>query len=261
VGINASDINYTAGRYRPGVKPPFDAGFESAGVVVAVGEDVKRIKVGDPVASAAYGAFAQYQLLNEKQVFKVPILAREVVPLLASALTASISLAEIGQLKPSETVLVTAAAGGTGQFAVQLAKLAGCHVIGTCSSQDKVEMLKNLGCDRVINYKQESLDQVLQKEYPKGINVVYESVGGEFFDICTRHLAVQGRLIIIGFIAGYRDETGWVQESSSSPRSKIPIPAQLLPKSASIHGFLLNHYTNQWSSFNSSFCCNPYLTM
>jgi len=62
----------------------------------------------------------------------------------------------------------TAAAGGTGQFAVQLAKLAGNHVIGTCSSRDKVEFLKRLGCDRVINYKEEDVYSVLQKEYPKG---------------------------------------------------------------------------------------------
>lgn len=67
-----------------------------------------------------------------------------------------------------ETVVVTAAAGGTGQFAVQLAKLAGCHVIGTCSTPEKAALLANLGCDRVINYNEESLGDVLSKEYPKG---------------------------------------------------------------------------------------------
>jgi len=72
-------------------------------------------------------------------------------------------------LLTGETVLVTAAAGGTGQFAVQLAKLAGCHVIGTCSSPSKVKLLKELGCDRVINYNEEKLGQVLKAEYPKGL--------------------------------------------------------------------------------------------
>lgn len=105
-----------------------------------------------------------------------------------------------------ETVLVTAAAGGAGQFAVQLAKLAGNHVIGTCSSDDKVAMLKvrrgyfyyvsscgsrdhlykDLGCDRVINYKKEDFKTVLRKEYPKGIDIIFESVGGKFFDICLK---------------------------------------------------------------------------
>ena len=67
-----------------------------------------------------------------------------------------------------ETVVVTAAAGGTGQFAVQLAKIKGCHVIGTCSSPSKAKLLKELGCDRVVNYNEENLGQVLRKEYPRG---------------------------------------------------------------------------------------------
>ena len=68
-----------------------------------------------------------------------------------------------------ETVLVTAAAGGTGQFAVQLAKLAGCHVIGTCSSPQKAQLLTELGCDRVVNYNEEKLADVLKNEYKRGM--------------------------------------------------------------------------------------------
>jgi len=71
-------------------------------------------------------------------------------------------------MKTNLKVLVTAAAGGTGVFAVQLAKLAGNHVIGTCSSDEKIQMLKQLGCDRVINYKKENMAQVLKTEYPDG---------------------------------------------------------------------------------------------
>jgi NADPH-dependent curcumin reductase CurA len=89
---------------------------------------------------------------------------------------------------------------GTGLFAVQLAKLSGAHVIGTCSADDKGLILTRLGCDRVVNYKKESLEQVLRKEYPKGVDVVYESVGGEFFDVAVRNLATKGRLIIIGVL-------------------------------------------------------------
>ena len=106
---------------------------------------------------------------------------------------ASLALEQTGEIKSGQTVLVTAAAGGTGVFAVQLAKLAGCHVIGTCSSSDKVSLLKSLGCDRVVNYKTESLHDVLKKEYPRGIDVVYESVGGEIFNTAARHLAIHGK--------------------------------------------------------------------
>lgn len=85
-----------------------------------------------------------------------------------TGLTASIALEQVGQMKSGQTVLVTAAAGGTGVFAVQLAKLAGNHVIGTCSSDEKIGMLKQLGCDRVINYKKENFAKVLKTEYPQG---------------------------------------------------------------------------------------------
>lgn len=83
-----------------------------------------------------------------------------------SGLTAAVGLNEGGKLSKGETVLVTAAAGGLGQLAVQWAKIHGCHVIATCSSDKKVEFLKSLNCDRIINYKKENLDQVLKEEYP-----------------------------------------------------------------------------------------------
>ena len=101
-------------------------------------------------------------------------------------------------------MLVTAAAGGTGQFAVQLAKLAGCHVIGTCSTDEKAAFLQRIGCDQPINYKRESLQQVLREEYPGGVGVVHEGVGGEVFNTCVKNLAVKGRLVVIGFIDSYQ---------------------------------------------------------
>ncbi|GFR73191.1 zinc-binding alcohol dehydrogenase domain-containing protein 2-like, partial [Elysia marginata] len=69
---------------------------------------------------------------------------------------------------------------------VQLAKLAGCHVIGTCSTDEKASFLKSIGCDRPIIYTRESLDDVLTNEYPEGIDVIYESVGGEMFNTCLK---------------------------------------------------------------------------
>ena len=131
---------------------------------------------------------------------------------------------------------MTAAAGGTGQFAVQLAKLAGCHVIGTCSTDEKVEFLKTIGCDRPINYKKEDLKSVLKQEYPSGINVCYECVGGDIFNTCVKNLAVGGRVIIIGFISSY-------QTSTFSARPNLPLYQILLSKSASIRGFFLNNFT------------------
>lgn len=248
-GINASDVNFTAGKYTPGAKPPMDAGFESVGQVVQVAEGLTQLKVGDYVAATSFGAFAEYQALHYRSVFPIANGHANMLPLLVSGLTASIALEKVGEVKKGDVVLVTAAAGGTGLFAVQLAKLAGAHVIGTCSSDDKVEVLKKLGCDRVVNYKKESLAKVLTKEYPKGVDVVYESVGGEMFEAALRALAVKGKLIIIGFISGYADGGGWKKDNtpaSSSVGGKLPWNAELLRKSASVRGFFLNDFSAEW---------------
>lgn len=112
----------------------------------------------------------------------------EVMTIVVSGLTAAIGLEVVGEIKTGDVVLVTAA-GGTGHCAVQLALQAGAHVIGTCRSPAKVKFLQQLGCDRAINYCEENLAQVLKTEYPQGVDLVYESVGRELFDICVENLA------------------------------------------------------------------------
>ncbi|XP_028593313.2 prostaglandin reductase 3 isoform X1 [Podarcis muralis] len=243
VGINASDINYSAGRYDTSVKPPFDVGFEGIGEVVALGLSASaRYTVGQPVAYMRPGAFAEYTIVPAKEAIPVPSVKPEFLTLLVSGTTAYISLKELGELSDGKTVLVTAAAGGTGQFAVQLSKKAKCHVIGTCSSDEKSGFLKSIGCDHPINYKTENLAAVLKKDYPKGVDVVYESVGGQMFDLAVSSLATKGRLIIIGFISGYQTRTGL------QPGHVEMLPAKLLRKSASIRGFFLNHYLSEYQT-------------
>ncbi|KAG2304996.1 hypothetical protein Bca52824_033647 [Brassica carinata] len=198
-GVNASDVNFSSGRYFSGGSPklPFDAGFEGVGLIAAVGESVKNLQVGTPAALMTFGAYSEYMIVSSKHVLPVPRPDPEVVAMLTSGLTA-------GQMKSGETVLVTAAAGGTGQFAVQLAKLAGNKVIATCGGSEKAKLLKELGVDRVIDYKAEDIKTVLKKEFPKGVDIIYESVGGRMFDLCLNALAVYGRLIVIGMISQVR---------------------------------------------------------
>jgi len=248
VGINASDINFTAGRYHQGaLNPPYDTGFEAISEVVAVGSTVQQLSVGDPVGVTSYGAFSEYQVVSPRACVKLPSLSPRYLPLFVSGLTASISLEKVGEIKSGETVVVTAAAGATGTFAVQLAKTAGCHVVGTCSSDSKVDYLRQLGCDRVVNTSKEDLKKVLKSEYPKGIDVVYESIGGEIFDACLSSIAVKGRLIIIGFISGYADQSGWkeTEKDNKISASKVPFHVRLLAKSASIRGFFLNDFPEE----------------
>ncbi|XP_074195931.1 prostaglandin reductase 3 isoform X1 [Rhinolophus sinicus] len=243
VGVNASDINYSAGRYDPSVKTPFDLGFEGVGEVVALGHSASaRFTVGQAVAYMAPGSFAEYTVVPASIATPVPSVKPEYLTLLVSGTTAYISLKELGGLSEGKKVLVTAAAGGTGQFAVQLAQKAKCHVIGTCSSDEKSAFLKSVGCDRPINYNAEHVGTVLKREYPQGVDVVYESVGGAMFDLAVDALAVKGRLIVIGFISGYQTPTGLLPVKAGT------LPAKLLRKSASVQGFFLNHYLSKYGA-------------
>ena len=117
-------------------------------------------------------------MVAAKGLWRVPEATSEYVGLRISALTACAMLEQTGKLQPGETVLVTAAAGGAGHFAVQFAKLAGCTVIGTCSSAQKAEVLCALGCDYIINYKTQDVNEKLAKLAPAGLDAVLEGVGG-----------------------------------------------------------------------------------
>ncbi|KAL2917089.1 hypothetical protein HK105_203153 [Polyrhizophydium stewartii] len=246
LGINASDINFTSGRYDTRVKPPFDCGFEALGEVVATGPGVK-VPLLQPVAVMLYGAFSEYQIVHERALLKIPSLDRRYLALLVTGLTASLALEYHGRMKSGETVLVTAAAGATGQIAVQLAKQAGNHVIGTCSSASKAAHLKRLGCDRVINYREEKLGEVLRKEYPRGVDIVFESVGGDMFRDAMRNLGVRGRMIVIGAVASYtkKPEPGAKINSFQAIWTDQVSTAALLNKSHTVTGFFLNNYNRE----------------
>ena len=239
-GVNATDVNITAGRYDTAQKPPFDLGAEAAGEVVAVGEGVKHLDVGDAVVTSVIGGgYREYHCVRASNAVPVPSASPEAVSIMVSGLTASIALDEVGQMGGGETVLVTAAAGGTGQYAVQLAKRADNHVIGTCGTPEKVELLDTLGCDRPINYREEDVAAVLEQEYPGGVDLVYEAVGGALFDTCVDALADYGRLLVIGFVSEYT--------SGPEPVTRPRIYTKLLPKSASLRGFFLPHFADHFA--------------
>ncbi|KAK3583298.1 hypothetical protein CHS0354_011189 [Potamilus streckersoni] len=243
LGINASEINLIAGRYDKDVKFPLDCGFEAMGEVVSAGPN-STLTTGQPVMYTQYGAFSEYKVIPSKMAIPIPDLKPDYLPFLVSGCTAAIALDKVGDIKPGETVLVTAAAGGTGQIAVQWAKNLGCHVIGTCSSDDKVKFLKELGCDRPINYSKEDMRKVLAKEYPNGVDIVYESIGGDMFDIAVNSLAVRGRVIVIGFITGYESDLGFTPS-----KTLATLQPRLLGKSASVRGFFLNHFIRDWAPY------------
>jgi hypothetical protein len=238
--VNATDVNISGGRYQPGAEPPIDLGAEAAGVVVEAGSAVKHLREGDAVLTSTLGGgYREYNVVRASNAIRVPEATPQALSIMVSGLTASIALDEVGEMSSGETVLVTAAAGGTGQYAVQLAKRAGNHVIGTCSSAEKVELLEDLGCDHPINYAEEDVADVLAERYPSGINLIYEGVGGRLFDVCVDALARYGRLISIGYVSEYKEGAEKITQER--------IYTSLLPKSASVRGFFLPHFAEHFT--------------
>lgn len=136
-------------------KGEYSLGAEGAGVVAAVGPGVTSLSVGQAVACNGAAAFPEYGLTQAHMCTPVQQATPEVVALTLSGVTAAASLHHTAKVQPGEVVLVTAAAGGTGHFAVQLAQLAGARVIAVAGSEAKKQKLQALGLDRVIQYKQE----------------------------------------------------------------------------------------------------------
>lgn len=149
--------------------------------------------------------FSEYSYATEEELYPLPELKPDYLVTFINGLTASICLDQAAKIKSGEKVLITAAAGGTGQIAVQWAKHRNCYVIAMTSSEDKAKLLKELGADFIINYKKDNVNEVLKKNFPDGVNVIWETIGGETFRTLFENLSIKGRLIIIGSITSYKD--------------------------------------------------------
>ncbi|MFC4271952.1 zinc-binding dehydrogenase [Sneathiella chungangensis] len=203
--LNFPDILQPKGLYQDQPEPPFVLGLEFSGIVREAGEDCKRLKVGDRVVGMGQGALGQFSSVREQMCFLLPEnLSHDLgaaVPLAGG--TAMYGLKYCGRLREGETLVVLGAAGGTGNYAVQIGKALGARVIAVCSSEEKMQSAREVGADIAINYRQEDLAERLKELTDnRGVDVIYDPVGGELFDICSRRLAIGGRLLIVGFASG-----------------------------------------------------------
>lgn len=205
--LNFADILQCQGTYQERRDPPFTPGMSAAGEVLAVGEGV-ALKLGQRVVGASargWGGYAEEALVKADTVHVLPpdIDARVAAAMHVTHGTAWFALHHRGQLKAGETVLVLAAAGGVGAAAVQLAKAHGCTVFAAAGGPEKVETCRSLGADVVIDYNTADLYQsVMDATSGRGVDVVYDPVGGAYFDIARRLVAFEGRLLVIGFASG-----------------------------------------------------------
>jgi NADPH2:quinone reductase len=205
--LNFADILQCQGTYQVKLAPPFTPGMAAAGIVNAVGEGVTDIAVGQRVVGPTAhgsGGFAEQALVlaAEATVVSSNIDPRQAVAMHTTYGTAWFALYRRGQLKPGETVLVLAAAGGVGSAAVELAKLNECWVVAAAGA-GKADACRALGADEVIDYGSEDLyERVMALTDGRGVDVVYDPVGGNYFDVARRLVAWEGRLLVIGFASG-----------------------------------------------------------
>ena len=207
IGINFADSLVVEGRYQVKPSVPFIPGSEVGGNVKALGEDVEVLKIGDRVFgySDNFGAFAENIVLLVSSTNLLPdfMSYEEGAALLAATGTAHHALRQRGRLQAGETLVVLGAAGGTGTAAVQIGKAIGAHVIAVCSSEEKMAFARSQGADECINYTREDLRQAIKARTDgRGADVVYDTVGGDAFDACSRAMAWDGRLLVVGFASG-----------------------------------------------------------
>ncbi|MCV3238304.1 NADPH:quinone oxidoreductase family protein [Mesorhizobium sp. ZC-5] len=204
IGVNFPDGLLVQGLYQMKPQVPFVPGMEAAGRAVAVGPDVKSVKVGDRVAAlSTIGSYAEKVGVKESAVMKLPdgMSAADACALICGYGTSHHALKQRGQLKPGETLCVLGASGATGVAAVQIGKAMGARVIAVASSDEKRAVAKSAGADIVLGY--ENLKDELKKATGgEGVDVAFDPVGGEVFDALSRSMGWNGRLLVIGFASG-----------------------------------------------------------
>lgn len=206
-GVNFPDALIVQGLYQDKPALPFTPGIEFAGDIIQCGEAVKQLGVGDRVLgfSAGYGAYAEQVKCPAHSIIPIPddMPYVDAANLVCAHGTAQHALKQRANLQPGETLVVLGAAGGTGIAAVQIGKAMGARVIAVCSSAEKLATAKANGADELVNYSEQDLKSTLKSLTDgKGVDVVFDPVGGDAFDACTRCMARNGRLLVIGFASG-----------------------------------------------------------
>lgn len=208
-GVNRADLHQRAGKYPAPPGYPVDIpGLEFAGEVEAIGEDVRRWKVGERVCGiTAGGAQADLVVVAESNLTRIPdeLSYEEAGALPEAFITAHDALFTLGQLGMGERVLIHAAASGVGTAAVQLAHAAGAFVYGTSRTAEKLDRMSELGLDEAILVKDEPerfADEVERLTDGAGVNVIIDLVGGAYFPVNLRALALRGRIVSVGTTAG-----------------------------------------------------------
>ena len=239
-GVSFPDVLIVQGKYQFQPPFPFSPGGEIAGIISEVGEGVVDWKIGDRViAMTGNGGIAEKVVAFEMTLMPLP----ETMDFKDGAAfplnygTTYHALKQRGQLQAGETLLVTGAGGGVGTTAIEIGKAMGARVIAAASTDEKLEIAKNLGADEVINYSDGELkEKVKVLTDGLGADVIYDPIGGDIFMQCMRCINWKGRVLVIGFASG--------------PIPEVPTNLALL-KGCSIVGVFWGRFTGAEPEENS----------
>ncbi len=230
-GLNFFDTLIIEGKYQVKPTPPFSPGGEFSGRVVALGPGVRGFEVGDRVMGACgYGAAAERIAIPVRRLERIPegLALDKAAGLSVTYGTSLHALKQRAEMKPGETLLVLGASGGVGLAAVEIGKAMGGRVIAGASSDEKLAFARRYGAAETINTASDDLRARLKELAPKGVDVVYDPVGGALTEAALRSLAWKGRLLVIGFASG------------EIPRPPLNIP---LLKGCDIRGVYWGEFT------------------
>ena len=203
-GVNFIDIYFRIGLYK--ADPPISLGQEAAGVVQATGPGVTEVKEGDRVAYAMNrGSYAEYALVPASNLVKLPegVDFETGAAAMLQGMTAHYLTHSTFALKPGDTALVHAAAGGAGRLIVQMAKMLGARVFGTVSTEEKAALTREAGCDEVIFYTKQDFDtEVRRLTDGRGVDVIYDSVGASTFLKGLNCIRPRGMMALFGQSSG-----------------------------------------------------------
>ena len=241
IGVNFIDIYQRSGAYQ--VNLPFIPGSEGSGTVTQIGKDVSRFKIGDKVAySMVLGGYAEYAVVSEKIAVSIPdkIDFPIAAAVLLQGMTAHYLVYSTFKLKPEDSCLIHAGAGGVGLLLIQMAKNIGAKVLTTVSNEEKKQLAINAGADEVIIYTKQNFTEEIKKiTNHKGVSVVYDSVGKTTFEGSLDCLKPRGYMVLYG------------QSSGAVP----PIDPQILNRKGSLFltrpnlvSYTLNNAELKWRS-------------
>jgi NADPH2:quinone reductase len=236
VCVDPVDALIRSGQLPEDLPFPFIVGRDMTGVVQAIGQGVKRFAPGDRVwcnnqgHHGRQGTFAELLAVHEDHLYPLPpgVDDKEVVAFVHSGLTACIGLQDAG-LRAGETLFINGGAGNVGSAVLQLAKGRGARVVVTAGSAEGLAWCKELGADRVVNYRTDDVDRALAEFAPEGVHVYWDASGNPDFDKAVARVARRGRIVVM---SGY------------AARPPFPV-GQFYVKRCSMHGFAITFLSEE----------------